>query len=411
MFPRVRSVLYQLGIRRLSDKGTGVAHNLVAKIPPSPELSTLPPAPHLRSLQRKYAKRGTIVPILNRTPIKPNARVDPAHPVLTDKSFKAPFAANDYFDICAYPQPMLKRLGVIMTPTGKILPRPPREPDFPILKDRKRVKLACTVILPIKKTHKSSVVRVRLKRRVIEAIQLVVTRGANADPTGKKVVFDELEAGESKWLLRDWYYVFFPKPAVYNAPWPAVIKAARETLADIVRRGTEFSSSWNVTIAEREATAQARFSRREMRRVRMWRRQEQEVVIRGHIADDVGIRRKPEGLGVKKRSKQTGPGVGSTKMKALRAPVRNSFRDGQTSSSPAETSPAPRPMLRNEDIGPSAQQISKQPSATKSRPARVPSVPERKPVPTHRSTRTTIVNPPDQSVLGALRSQKGKSKP
>ena len=61
---------------------------------------------------------------------------------------------NDYFDISAYPQPMLKRLGVIMTPTGKLLPRPPREPDFPILKDRKRVKLACTVILPIKKTHK-----------------------------------------------------------------------------------------------------------------------------------------------------------------------------------------------------------------------------------------------------------------
>lgn len=50
--------------------------------------------------------------------------------------------------------------------------------------------------------------RVRLKRRVIEAIQLVVTRGANADPTGKKVVFDESEAGESKWLLRGKLLVF-----------------------------------------------------------------------------------------------------------------------------------------------------------------------------------------------------------
>lgn len=51
MFPRAASVLYHLGIRRISDKGTEFAHNLAVKIPPSPELSTLPPAHRLRSLQ------------------------------------------------------------------------------------------------------------------------------------------------------------------------------------------------------------------------------------------------------------------------------------------------------------------------------------------------------------------------
>lgn len=150
-----------------------------------------------------------------------------------------------------------------------------------------------------------------------------------------------------------------------------------------------------------------------MRRVRMWRRQEQDAIVQGHIADDVGTRRKPEGLGIKKKGKQLRPGVGSMKVKALRAPVRNSFRDGETSASPVKTLPTLRLGPSSEDGGASAQATptSKQRSSTRSRPTKAPSVSERNPVPPSRAAGTMVVNPPDQSVLGALRSQKKKRSP
>lgn len=212
-------------------------------------------------------------------------------------------------------------------------------------------------------------------------------------------------------MIVDWYYVFFPKPAVYSAPWPSVIKTTREALSDILRRGTEYNSSWNLTIAEREAAAQARLSRREMRRVRMWRRQEQEAIARGHIMEDVGIRRKQEGMGVKKKSKQAGPGVGSAGVKALRAPVRNAFRDGHPSSTASErTSPASRPKSTSEDNKSDVQPTPKQPPA-KLRSTKNRSTSERKPASLNDSNGPVIISPPDQSVLSALRSQRQKRDP
>ncbi|KAG8748612.1 hypothetical protein FRC10_000003 [Ceratobasidium sp. 414] len=120
----------------------------------TPELASLPPALHLRSLQYKGAKRGTIKPILNREPVKPGALVDPTHPVSDDKSFRPPTDANEYFDAKVYPNVMLKRLGVVFMPNGKLRPRQPKEPDHPVLKGKKRVKFASAFILAIKKTHK-----------------------------------------------------------------------------------------------------------------------------------------------------------------------------------------------------------------------------------------------------------------
>jgi hypothetical protein len=48
----------------------------------------------------------------------------------------------------------------------------------------------------------SGVVRVRLKRKLNEAVQLVATRGADVDPQTGKIIFKQAEALESKWLLR-----------------------------------------------------------------------------------------------------------------------------------------------------------------------------------------------------------------
>ncbi|CUA71607.1 hypothetical protein RSOLAG22IIIB_09697 [Rhizoctonia solani] len=332
----------------MATKASKHPNNFKPKIPSAPELASLPRLESARSLQRLGAKRGTIRPILNHEPIASGARVDPKHPAaaLSDNSFRAPYATNDYFTARAYPNAMLKRLGVVIGPSGRFKPRPPPEREFPILK-HKRIKFARTYIMPIKSTHKSGVVRIRLKRKLNEAIQLVVTRGADADHQAEKVIFKPPEALESKWLLRDWYYVFYPRTPIYHAPWPSLIQVVRKSLLAIVKQGREMDMHWNLEIADREANAMARLSRREMRRVRMWRRQDQEMISRGHLPEDLGVRWKLEGTGPKKRSAGKGkPGAGNRRVKTLRAPTRSAFQRG-SAANPSVGLLAPRksPMV------------------------------------------------------------------
>ncbi|KDN34628.1 hypothetical protein RSAG8_12290, partial [Rhizoctonia solani AG-8 WAC10335] len=347
------SIVLGYGARRMATKASKHPNNFKPKGSSAPELASLPPPESVRSLQRLRAKRGTIRPILNQEPIKSGARVDPTHPaVLTNKSFRAPYASHDYFNTKAYPNAMLKRLGVVIEPNGRLKPRPPPEREFPIFK-HKRIKLARTYVMPIKSTHKSGVVRIRLKRKLNEAIQLVVTRGADVDHQASKIVFKQSEALESKWLLRDWCYVFYPRIPIYHAPWPSLIQAVRESLLAVLKQGREMDLRWNLEIADREAKATARLSRREMRRVRMWHRQDRETVSRGHLAEDVGVRWKPKGTGAKKRS------VREKKLsmdkrggvKTLRAPSRSAFQRGNAAIPSAGLS-APRkppvaPKLEN----------------------------------------------------------------
>lgn len=61
-----------------------------------------------------------------------------------------------------------------------------------------------TILAGKQKVHKSAVVRNRCKRRLQEAIRLVVTRGAGGkEPRGEggDVTVDELERGVRKWLV------------------------------------------------------------------------------------------------------------------------------------------------------------------------------------------------------------------
>ncbi|KAG8683694.1 hypothetical protein FRC09_015910 [Ceratobasidium sp. 395] len=135
----------------------------------------------------------------------------------------------------------------------------------------------------------------------------------------------------------------YPKPAVYYASWPDLIRATRNTLSEAVQKGTEWASSWKIQLAEREGAAMARLARREMRRVRMWRRQEREALTRGYIAEDVGVRRKEKGTGVKKRRanrEKPRPGVGRENLKILRAPSRVDFKEGHFSTRNSSVKPS-----------------------------------------------------------------------
>ncbi|CAE6414742.1 unnamed protein product [Rhizoctonia solani] len=349
MFVGTVCILFRYGVRGMATKASKHPNNFKPQSLPALELASLPPAESIRSLQRLGAKRGTIRPILNHEPIKSGARVDPTHPAVALAEKSLPYASHDYFSARAYPNPMLKRLGVVIQPNGRLKPLPPPQQDFPIFKHKKRIKFARTYVMPIKSTHKSGVVRVRLKRKLNEAIQLVATRGADVDPQTGKIIFKQSEALESKWLLRDWYYVFYPRTPIYHAPWTSLIKAVRDSLLVIVKHGREMDMRWNLELADREAKAMKRLGRREMRRMRMWRRQDQEVALRGHISDDVGIRWKLKGMGVKKRpAEETKLGVGNRRIKVLRTPSRSAFQHGNATGAPTEFSTSKKtPIILN----------------------------------------------------------------
>ncbi|CEL51777.1 hypothetical protein RSOLAG1IB_00312 [Rhizoctonia solani AG-1 IB] len=371
MFLGGLSTLLQCGIRRVATKASKHSNNFKPQSLPALELASLPPAGPIHSLQRLSSKRGTIRPILNHEPIKPGARVDPTHPAVACAEKTLPYASHAYFSARAYPNSMLKRLGVLIQPNGRLKPLPPPQRDFPIFKHKKRIKFASTYIMPIKSTHKSGVVRVRLKRKLNEAVQLVATRGADVDPQTGKIIFKQAEALESKWLLRDWYYVFYPRTPIYHAPWASVIKVVRDSLLVLAKHGREMDMRWNLELADREAKAMKRLSRREMRRVRMWRRQDQEAVLRGYVSDDVGIRWKLKGMGVKRRlTKETQPGVGNRRIKVLRAPSRSAFQHGNATTTSAKFSASTKAPVILDSKG------SSEPAAPYLPPAGVPQRPQ-----------------------------------
>jgi hypothetical protein len=73
--------------------------------------------------------------------------------------------------------------------------------------ERDEVLLACVMIICGQSAvHKSAVIRKRTKMRIIEALKLIVIRGAKASEDGQKVEFAAEEAHGSndkkEWLLK-----------------------------------------------------------------------------------------------------------------------------------------------------------------------------------------------------------------
>lgn len=74
---------------------------------------------------------------------------------------------------------------------------------------RKPFTMDLTIMVGKKKVHKSAVVRERCKRRLKEAIRMVVMRGAYKDR--EEVGFDPKKEGAGKWLVSG-RLDFFPLP-------------------------------------------------------------------------------------------------------------------------------------------------------------------------------------------------------
>ncbi|TNY23968.1 small nuclear ribonucleo protein polypeptide A [Rhodotorula diobovata] len=106
--------------------------------------------------------------------------------------------------------------------------------------------LDLTLFASKKRVHKSAVVRERCKRRVREAVRLVVARGARgcaAAPTaaaageGLETREEDLrETGPRKWLVPGHHYILSLTLEVYRAPLPLLVDHLRTALRSIRRK-------------------------------------------------------------------------------------------------------------------------------------------------------------------------------
>jgi len=131
-----------------------------------------------------------------------------------------------------------------------ILSKNPRE---------ERSDLSLVVITPKATVHRFAVVRVRVKRRILGALDLVVRRGAFPSPENKPEKTSKLEKPNDKdhksdleqsrvllhdpaladsqvWILPDWTYIMFPKAEVFRMPLPDLVDQVRLGLRQVNRQ-------------------------------------------------------------------------------------------------------------------------------------------------------------------------------
>ncbi|GAA5844900.1 hypothetical protein JCM9279_000037 [Rhodotorula babjevae] len=106
--------------------------------------------------------------------------------------------------------------------------------------------LDLTLFASKKRVHKSAVVRERCKRRVREAIRLVVVRGARAAREGEEAEADGeglvrreedvRETGPRKWLVPGHHYIMSITLEVYRAPLPVLVEQLRTALRSLKRK-------------------------------------------------------------------------------------------------------------------------------------------------------------------------------
>ncbi|GAA5835380.1 hypothetical protein JCM5353_001761 [Sporobolomyces roseus] len=97
-----------------------------------------------------------------------------------------------------------------------------------------------TIFCSKKKVHKSAVIRERCKRRLREAVRLVVTRGA-ANKGGEVGLSEEdvRKLGPRKWLLPGFHYIANVTLEIYRVPLETLVEEMRKALKTLRRKAEE----------------------------------------------------------------------------------------------------------------------------------------------------------------------------
>lgn len=253
------------------------------------DLSRLPKAPGLRSINHHNVTPGSPLPLLfpGSASYKPSRTVDPKHPATRWKAHAFPHFSCPAFILRAVPK------GALLRPEfERRSSRVERSAIAPHGKDgSKRLDMSILFMISKQKTNKRAVVRNRIAMRIRSAFELIVTRGADTEPKdnveGRQVVkecgpeastsvvrkskrkFDRSDrelklaslassitpsnlrlisnpASTKHLILQDWTYVMSPSLLSYRMPLPDLIRHLRAGLESIRAQSMKLDVQWGL---------------------------------------------------------------------------------------------------------------------------------------------------------------------
>jgi len=202
------------------------------------ELSNLPPLPgQLRSLKFSNVLPGTsenIVMTHSNFPTGPGSTINPQHPSIRMRPRDFPAFRSSLFTLKAYPY------AVLHPHYNQTYPFSPRESQT--YHSITRLPFGLLFLSSKKDMHNSSVIRSTVKRRVQEAIRLVVTRGASVDASGR-IIFGD--ARPNDYILKGWVYLLYPSIELLRTPWSNLLSQVRSALAYLKEKNEDRALEWD----------------------------------------------------------------------------------------------------------------------------------------------------------------------
>ncbi|CCM05636.1 uncharacterized protein FIBRA_07865 [Fibroporia radiculosa] len=205
------------------------------------ELSRLPPARKLKSLNFKHTTPGSIGVLFGAGVGFYVGPLDPTHPAAQLRQYALhkllPQVKTGSFTLRAIPQAALNRVA-IPWPSPPFSPAPEKWPND------SRLNVSIMKIVS-KSVSKSACVRSKIGLRIKTALSLIVTRGADVerDVGGvERIVFKEEDVGAT-WLLSSWSYIVQPTLEVYRMPYEKLIPSLRVALSAVKHKADKLDAS------------------------------------------------------------------------------------------------------------------------------------------------------------------------
>ncbi|KAI0293639.1 hypothetical protein B0F90DRAFT_1821991 [Multifurca ochricompacta] len=204
------------------------------------QLRRLPKAPTpLRSVNFRHTTPGSSVVLLTKFKPQPTRELfDPNYPgarlSLSRRQSLAPRWVSKHFTLYAFPKAFLTKPDVPYSMPYK--PRP--YPERPRRPEQRSVDMSLQVIAFNSRVMLKPIVRTKIKRRLKEAVRLIVTRGAAVEESrgGLNIVFRMEDIGADKWIVPDWTYVALPTTEIIRMPFAEQIGLMRKGLGYLHRR-------------------------------------------------------------------------------------------------------------------------------------------------------------------------------
>ncbi|KAH9038680.1 hypothetical protein EDB83DRAFT_2412569 [Lactarius deliciosus] len=142
---------------------------------------------------------------------------------------------SKHFNLYAFPKAFLSKPDAPYP--LPYVPRPyPARPQQP---EQRSVDMSMQVIAFDSRVVLRPTLRTKLKRRIKEAVRLIVTRGAAVEEScgaAPRVVFRPEDVGTEKWIVPDWTYVALPTTEMFCMPFTEQLGLMRKALESIRRR-------------------------------------------------------------------------------------------------------------------------------------------------------------------------------